>query len=254
MTERYKLSVTVIAGNAEGEIRDCLESVKWADEIIVVDSMSRDKTAEIAREYTDKVFLKEWGGYAAQKQFSLDQAKNEWVFSLDSDERVSETLRDEIEGVLRNGTTLDGYYVPRRNFFLGQWIKRCGWYPGYQLRLFRKGKAKLNERKIHEAFLVDGPIGYLTHDIIHHTHPTIHETLSKVNEYSTLRAQEKASRKRVTALDLVLRPLAAFLQFYILKQGFRDGVYGLMVSMIHAITNAQTYMKIWELQNVPRTA
>ena len=167
---------------------------------------------------------------------------------------MSDGLRAEIENLLTNGSPHEGYFIPRRNYFLGRWIRYCGWYPGFQLRFFRKGKARLNDRKIHEAFLIDGPIGYLTHDIIHHTHPTIHETLSKVNEYSTLRAQEKAGRKRVTALDLVLRPLAAFLQFYILKQGFRDGVYGLMVSMIHAITNAQTYMKIWELQNVPRTA
>lgn len=253
MSERRKLSVTIIAGEAEDEIRGCLESVKWADEIVVVDSHSKDKTAEIAREYTDKVFLKEWEGYAAQKQCALELATNEWVFSLDSDERVSDGLRTEIEDILANGSPHDGYLIPRRNYFLGRWIKYCGWYPGFQLRFFRKGKAKLNHRQIHEAFLVDGPIGYLTHDIIHHTHPTIHETLSKVNEYSTLRAQEKAARKRVTTLDLVLRPLAAFLQFYILKQGFRDGVYGLMVSVIHAITNAQTYMKIWELQNVPRT-
>ena len=252
MTEQHKLSVTIIAGNAEGEIRDCLESVKWADEIIVVDSMSRDKTAEIAREYTHQVFLREWEGYAAQKQFSLGQAKNEWVFSLDSDERVSETLRDEIEGVLRNGTTLDGYYIPRRNFFLGRWIRRCGWYPGYQLRLFRKGKAKLNERKIHEAFIVEGSVGYLTGDIIHHTHTTIESTLVKINEYSTLRAQEKVNKRRVKAFELIFRPLAAFLQFYLLKQGFREGPHGLMVSIIHAMTCAQTYMKIWEMQNVPR--
>jgi glycosyltransferase involved in cell wall biosynthesis len=244
-----QLTVTIIAGAAEDEIRVCLESVKWADEIVVVNSVSKDRTAEIAHEYTDKVLFKEWEGYGAQKQFALDCATNEWVLSLDSDERVSDALRSEIENILTNGSSHDGFYIPRRNYFLGRWIKHCGWYPGYQLRLFRKSKAKVNDRRIHEAFVVGGSVGYLACDIIHHTHPTIRDTLAKVDEYSTLKAQEKVGLKRVTFLYLIFHPFVAFVHSFFFKQGFRDGVYGLMVSIIHAITDAETCMKIWEMQN-----
>ena len=247
-----KISVTVIAGNSEDDIRECLESVKWADEIVVVDSRSSDKTKQIAREYTNRILLKEWGGYGAQKQFALDQASNEWVLSLDTDERVSDELRSEIQNILVNASPYDGYYIPRRNYFLGRWIKHCGWYPGYQLRLFRKSKTRVNDRRIHEAFVVHGTVGHLKSDIIHFTHPTIRATLAKVDEYSTLEAEEKVGHKRVTVLGLVFHPFMEFLSSFLLKQGYRDGVYGLMVSMIHSLTDAQTYMKIWEMQNVSR--
>jgi len=248
---KERLSVTIIAGAVEHEIRECLESVKWADEIIVVNSQSEDRTAKIAHEYTGKVWIRAWEGYGAQKQFALDQATNDWVLSLDSDERVSEELRAEIQGILANGSSYDGYYIPRRSYFLGHWVKYCGWYPGYQLRLFRKSKTRMNEKRVHESFVVLGPVGYLTKDILHHTHPTIRATLQKIDAYSTLKAQERANRKRVTFLDLMLRPPAAFLHFFFFKQGFRDGVYGLMVSLIHAMTVTQTYLKIWEMQHAP---
>jgi glycosyltransferase involved in cell wall biosynthesis len=246
---RSRLTVTVIAGDAENEIRDCLESVTWADEIIVVDSFSKDRTAEIAKEYTDKVILRKWEGYAKQKQYALQQAKNDWVLSLDTDERVSDELRREIESVLANGSPHDGYFIPRKNFFLKKWIKHCGWYPGYQLRFFRKSSVSLNGRKIHEAFVVSGSVGYLSSDIIHYTHPTIKDTLRKINEYSTLQAEEKASRKRATLLHILFVPPFSFLHFFIWKRGFLDGIHGLMVSIIHAATKAQTYMKMWEIQN-----
>ena len=247
-----KLSVTIIAGDVEDEIRGCLESVKWVDEIVVVNSMSKDGTAEIAREYTEKVFLKAWEGYAAQKQFALDQATADWVLSLDSDERVTDELRVRIKEILANDSAYDGYYIPRRSYFLGRWIKHCGWYPAYQLRFFRKAKAKVTDRRVHEGFVVNGTVGYLSGDLIHYTHPTIHRTLAKINEYSTLEAQEKVELKRISFLDLLFHPLTAFLHSYFIKQGFRDGVHGLMVSSVHAITEAQKLMKIWEMQNVPR--
>jgi glycosyltransferase involved in cell wall biosynthesis len=248
--KRKTLSVAIIAGNEEKKIGECLESVKWADEIIVVDSESTDRTVEIAKRYTDKVFIRKWEGYAPQKQFAIDQATCDWILSLDADERVSPELKDEILKILESETEFDGFYIPRRNFFLGKWIKSCGWYPNYQLRLFKKGKAKVTQRKVHEKFILDGKVGYLRGDIIHFTHMTLKETFAKINEYSSLRAEEKSKRKKVKGIDLILYPLSAFLSHYILKGGFRDGVYGLMVSLNHAMTNLQTYMKIWELQNV----
>jgi glycosyltransferase involved in cell wall biosynthesis len=247
-----QLSVTVIAGEVENEIRECLGSVNWADEIIVVNS-SADRTAEIAREFTDKVLVREWSGYGSQKQFALESATKEWVLSIDTDERVSEGLRDEIKSLLSHASEYDGYYIPRRSYFLGRWIRHCGWYPDYQLRLFRREKARMNDRKIHEAFTVNGPVGFLKSDLHHYTHPTIAIALAKAREYAALEAAEKVGKRHVNALFVLLHPLFEFFSSFFLKQGFRDGAYGLMVCMIHAMTDAQTYMKIWEMQHVSRS-
>lgn len=247
-----RLSVTIVAGAEEQNIKDCLESVKWADEIIVVSDSSKDHTIDIAREYTQKVISKKWEGYATQKQFALQKASNPWVLSLDADERVSPELKEEICQVLKNDQGYNGYYIPRKNFFLGHWVKHCGWYPGYQLRLFRKEKTRMNERKVHEAFVVNGNVGYLRNDLLHYTHSTISATLKKINEYSTLEAEEKVDRIKANGFHLVFVPLAEFIKFFILKKGFLDGVYGLMVSVIHAMTKSQTYLKIWEQQHQRR--
>jgi glycosyltransferase involved in cell wall biosynthesis len=246
-----RISVAVIAGDVEDEIRECLQTVKWANEIIVVNS-GVDRTAAIAREYTDKVLLKEWAGYGAQKQFALEAATGDWVLSLDTDERVSTDLREEIQRILSTGSAYSGFYIPRRGYFLGHWIRHCGWYPDFQLRFFRRSKARINDRKVHEAFVVSGPVGFLKSDLIHNTHPTIEKAFAKGREYAALEAAEKAGKKRVNTLLVVLHPIYEFFNSFMLKQGFRDGVYGLMVSMIHAMTDAQVYMKIWELQNIPR--
>jgi glycosyltransferase involved in cell wall biosynthesis len=251
MSERRRLSVAIIAGEAETEIRECLESVKWADEIVVVSS-GVDRTAAIAREYTDKVLLKEWAGFGAQKQFALESATGEWALSLDTDERVSTDLRQEIQNILASGSAYAGFYMPRRGYFLGQRIRHCGWYPDFQLRFFQRSKARIDGRKVHEAFVVDGPVGYLKGDLIHYTHPTIEKAIAKGMEYAALEAAEKAGKKHANLLLVVLHPIYEFFNSFILKQGFRDGVYGLMVSIIHAMTDAQVHMKIWEMQNTPR--
>ncbi len=242
-----KISAIVIAGNEEKNIADCLESVKWADEIIVVDSESTDKTIEIARRYTDKVFIRKWDGYAPQKNYSMEKAGNEWVLSLDADERVSPELLEEIKAL--DFTRADGFYIPRRNYFLGKIIRSCGWSPDYQLRLFRKSRTSLTTRQVHEGFTVDGKRDYLRCELIHYTHQTISGTLAKVNEYSTLEAAEKSAKTRMTGLKLFFKPIWAFFQHFVIRRGFTDGVYGLMVSVIHAITKTQVYMKIWEMQN-----
>jgi len=243
----------VVAGDVEDDIRECLETVKWADEIIVVNS-GTDRTAAIAREYTDKVLVKEWAGYGAQKQFALEAATNDWVLSVDSDERVPEELREEILRVLTNGSANAGFYIPRRGYFLGRWIKHCGWYPDYQLRLFRRSRARTDNRKVHEGFVVDGAVGHLKSDLVHYTHPSIEKAIAKGREYAALEAVEKAGRKRVNALLVVLHPIYEFLNCFLLKLGFLDGVYGLMVSLIHAMSDAQVYMKIWEMQHVRRSS
>lgn len=245
-----KISAIVITGNEEKNIRDCLESIKWCDEIIVVDSESTDKTVDIAGEYTDKVYIKKWEGFSIQKRYALEKASNEWVISIDADERVSPGLKDEITTLLAGEKNAAGYFIPRENYFLDKVIKSCFWYPDYQLRLFRKDKTKVTDRKVHEGFVVEGETAKLKNDLIHYTHTTIKSALAKANEYSSLEAEEKFNKKKVKAVDIILHPVAAFLNHFISRKGYRDGMYGFMVSVIHAITNLLTYMKIWELQHV----
>ncbi len=242
-----KISAIIIAGHEEKNIGECLESVRWADEVIVVNSESKDRTVEIAKQFTDKVFVRKWEGYSSQKGFSLMQAKNEWVLSIDADERVSPELREEISNL--DFSKADGFYIPRRNYFLDKIIRSCGWSPDYQLRLFRKSKTTLSDRQVHEGFVVDGKKEYLKNELIHYTHTSITNTLEKVNEYSTLEAVEKSQRIRVNGLKMFFKPIWEFFHHFIIRHGFTDGVHGLMVSVIHAMTKAQAYMKIWEIQN-----
>lgn len=245
-----KLSALIIAGDEEKNIKDCLESVKWADEIIVVDSESKDKTVEIAKEFTDKVYIKKWEGFVPQRRMALDRASNEWILSIDADERVSEELKNEILQIINQNNIESGYYIPRRNYFLDKIITSCFWYPDYQLRLFKKEFASIEDRKVHEGFSVKGEVGHLKNDLIHFTHQTLISTFKKINEYSSLEAYERVNKKKIRPWDLVLHPIAAFLNHFISRKGYKDGVYGLMVSLVHMITNMMTYMKMWELQNV----
>jgi glycosyltransferase involved in cell wall biosynthesis len=246
---KEKLSVLIIAGNEEKNIKDCLESVAWADDVIVVDSESTDATVVISKNYTDKVFVNKWPGFSGQRKFALSKAQNDWVLSIDADERVSPELKDEIIATIKSSGNFDGYYIPRRNYFLDKIIKTCFWYPDYQLRLFKRKSADVVDRKVHEGYFVNGQTSKLNCDIIHFTHQSIHETFSKVNNYTSLNAEERIDGKKVKARHLILNPLAAFLNHFISRKGYKDGIYGLMVSLVHSITNALTYMKIWELQH-----
>ncbi|MGB9774383.1 MAG: glycosyltransferase family 2 protein [Bacteroidota bacterium] len=248
-SHRVPLSVTIITKDEEQNIAECLQSVRWADEIIVVDAESVDKTREVALQWTPHVIVHAWEGYAQQKAFALSQATHEWVFSIDADERATPELQEEIASVLRNGTSCSGFYIPRKNFFLGKWIRSCGWYPNYQLRLFRREATQLTNRLVHEGFVVKGNVGYLKSAILHNTHPSIERTVKKINEYSTLQAQEKAEGKRIRIIDVLFRPVIAFCQHFFLRRGFTEGFYGFMVSAFHAMTNLLTYMKAWELQH-----
>lgn len=244
------LSVTIICKNEEKNIGDCLRSVSWADEIIVVDSGSTDKTLEIANKYTDKVISREWTGYTSQRNFAINEAKNEWIFPLDADERCTIELKDEILSVINNpNTSENGFRIPRKSFFLNHWLKHSGWYPGYQMRLFRKEKSSVADRLVHEGYEVEGKTGILKGDILHYTVSSISDYMSRVNHYSTLQAQEKSERGKVNFADLFLRPFAAYLQQYFLKGGILDGIPGLMAVNFHVMTNMLTYMKIWEMQN-----
>ena len=243
-----KISVIIITGNEEKNIKDCLESVKWADEIIVVDSESKDKTVEIAKEFTNKVVIHKWEGYAAQKSFALNLAGNEWILSLDADERVTPELAEEIKNLDLSNQNIDAFKIHRDNYFLGKKITSCGWETDYQLRLFKKSKTKLTDRLVHEGFVVDGSISTLNNSITHYSYTSLKEGFKKINEYSTLEANEKYLKKNVNLFTILFVPFIAFLQHYVFRKGFTDGKYGLMVSLMHAITKMQVQMKMWELK------
>ncbi len=252
MDSSQKISVIIITKNEENNIGDCLKSVQWADEIILVDSVSDDKTVEIARNYTRKIFNRKWAGYSKQKQYALSLAENEWVLSIDADERVTPELKNEIQAGLDE--KYNGFSISRRNYFLGKHITGCGWDNDFQLRLFRKGKTSVTDRFVHESFEVDGNIGKLENRIDHYSYRSLKEAISKMNNYSSLEAEQKYQQKKVSPLDFITHPASAFLQYFIIRKGYKDGKYGLMVSLLHAMTNMHIYMKIWELrkkENLP---
>jgi glycosyltransferase involved in cell wall biosynthesis len=246
-----KLSVITLALNEEHNIGECLETVKWADEIIVVDSGSTDRTVEIARRYTVKVLTVEWKGYGATKNYALKQTTGDWILWLDADERVPSALATEIQEVLRNGSpSYDGYSIARRAYFLGRWIKHCGWYPGRVTRLFRKEKSSFTESNVHEQIIVDGKIGALSNDLLHFTDPDLHHYFQKFNRYTTLAAQDLLNAgKKFFLYDLLIRPPFLFFKMYVLRAGFLDGMQGFVLCVVSSLYVFTKYAKLWHTAN-----
>lgn len=246
------LSVIVITKNEEHNITDCLESVKWADELIVVDDNSEDKTVEIARRFTGRVYVKPWEGFAAAKNFGLQQCTGDWVLWLDADERVSIELRKLVQAVLNQGVTgFVGYEVSRKAFFLGKWIKHCGWYPGYVLRLFRRESGHWSDKKVHEHLDLEGKVGRLNADLLHYTDPNLWHYFDKFNRYTTLAAEDLVAKGSGFRLSQVtLRPAWFFFRMYILKMGFLDGVHGFILCVLSSCYVFTKYAKLWELTSL----
>ena len=244
-----RLSVAIITHNEAKRIRPCLESVKWADEIVVVDSLSTDETVKICHEYTPLVFSQPWLGYGEQKNLALSKVRHDWVLSLDADERVTPKLREEIYGILLGNSRFSGYYVPRKSYFLGRWIRYCGWYPDYNLRLFRRGEGIFKERMVHECVELKGDIGYLTGDLEHETYRSLEEYLERMQRYSTLAALEMhRGGRRFRWLDLCIRPLGTFWKMFLLRQGFREGVDVLILSGLFDYYKFVKYAKLAEIE------
>ncbi len=246
-----RVSVVVVTLNEEARLRTCLESVAWADEIVVVDAESYDKTVQIAREFTDRVHVRPWPGFTAQKNFGLEQATGDWLLSLDADEEVSAELRDEVELRL-DAAPVDGYAVPRRNLFLGQWIRRGGLYPDWQVRLFRRGRGRFLARDVHESVQVDGPVGRLAGHLVHRSYRDLGDFFERAHRYSTLAAQDLLRQgHRARARELVLRPAARFLSMYIARGGFLDGRKGLLLAALYAYYVFMRTAKLWEVTRRP---
>jgi glycosyltransferase involved in cell wall biosynthesis len=245
-----KISSVLICKYEENNIEACLESVQWVDEIIVIDAESTDKTAELAKKFTDKVFIRKWEGFSSQRKFGLEQCNGEWIFPIDADERCTEELKKEIlEKINSADLKQNGFKIPRKSFYKNHWVKHCGWYPGYQLRLFKKTKANVTDRLVHESYAVNGETGLLKNDLLHYTITSAKNYIEKINHYTSLQASEKNKRGKVGFIKLLFRPFWAFFFMYIIKAGFLDGTAGLIVSYFNFITNILIYTKIWEMQN-----
>ncbi len=247
--DRKRVSVTVITLNEEAEIGACLESVSWADEIVVVDSGSADRTTEIAKKYTDRVVHQDWLGCGAQKNYAARCATHDWVFSLDADERVTSSLRDEIEAVLCSEPCADGYFVPRKNYFLGRWIRYAGWYPDHTIRLFNKKAGRFSEREVHEKVVLSGRADFLKNPIEHYTYRSLAAFHERMGRYASLSARQMGKEgKRFKARNLLAHPVWTFLKMYFLQQGFREGIYGLMLSGLYSYYTFLKYACLLELE------
>ncbi len=245
-----KITATVITLNEEHNIAAALESLSWADEIIVVDSESTDRTVEIARGFTDRIFVRSWPGYSAQKNFAAEQAVNDWIFSLDADERVSKELANEIEQ-LKGGAEPEaaGFEMSRLTFYLGRWIKHSGWRPDYKLRLYDRKRARWRGDYVHETLVVDGKIERLGGDLLHYTVRDASEHHLRMDRYTTLAAEQAYSQgKRASILSLLVSPAVVFLRSYILKLGFLDGVPGLAIARFAAHYEFLKNLKLWEMR------
>lgn len=256
MTEGPRLSVVIITLNEEENIRRCLDSVFFADEIVVVDSGSRDRTCEIAKQYTDKVFFRPMNGFGEQKQYAVDQTTGDWILSLDADERISQELRDSLVALFRtppHEIPFQGYTIYRRNVYLGRPILHCGWYVPI-LRLFRKGRGQFNEKLVHEEIIVHGPVGQLKGDILHEPYTDIFHHLEKIRLYASLDAREVLAKgRRVIGwrapVHLLGRPSWKFIEKYVIQQGFREGIHGLILSLMAALGVFLIYAHCWHLQS-----
>lgn len=240
MAGRIPVSVAIITKNEERNIGEALESVRDFEDIVIVDSFSTDRTVEICSKYTDRIYRHEWMGFSKQKQQAVDYARNDWVMILDADERVTPELKAEIEREISSGTNA-GFYVPRKNYFLGKWIRYSGWWPDHTLRLFRRDSGHVESREVHEKVVIDGSAACLKNPLLHYSYRSLNDYMKKMELYSDLAADEILRRKgRPPSFSLIMNPAAVFLKMYLLRQGFRDGIHGFILAVLYAF---QTFLK-----------
>jgi glycosyltransferase involved in cell wall biosynthesis len=245
------VSVTIITLNEADHIAAAIDSTAWADEIIVVDSGSSDETVAIARGKGARVEVRAWTGWVDQKNYAAGLASHDWVFSLDADERVTPALATEIRTVLREEPAARGYRVPRVTFHLGRWIRTTDFYPDFQTRLYDRRAARWQGKYVHESVAVDGPAGRLTNELQHYSYRNLEDHLDRINQYTTLAAQQmREGGRRAGPLDLLVHPPAAFLRNYILRRGFMDGSAGLTISLVNSYAVFLKFAKLWELQRL----
>jgi len=247
--KRAPISGVVICFNESRKIADCLKSLEWVDDLVVVDSMSTDSTVEIAKPFTARVYQQEWLGHVKQKNHACSLAEHDWILSVDADEELAPELCDEILKLLgQPGGLCDGYRVPRKTFYLGRWINHCGWLDA-PLRLFRRSKGRFVGADPHDRVEVEGDVGRLENYILHYNYEDLAEHLETVDRYSTIIAKGYYAKGRKFSLfALLFRPPLKFFETYVWKLGFLDGMAGLMISMLSAYHVLLRHAKLWELQ------
>jgi glycosyltransferase involved in cell wall biosynthesis len=250
-----QVSVTVITLNEAHNLSDALESVAWADEIVVVDSESTDNTTAVARRFTDRIVVRPWPGYVAQKNYAASLASHDWIFSLDADERVTPALADEIRAALASDPPHAAYWVPRVTWHLGRWIRTTDWYPDRQLRLYDRRAAEWTGRYVHEAVTVRGTEGHLRAELQHRPYRSVADHLETMDRYTTYAARQMhEAGRRAGLVQLAGHPPLAFVRNYLARGGIRDGVPGLVISAMNAYYVFLKFAKLWELDRQPRSA
>ena len=243
------IAAVVITKNEAHNIGACLESLRWVHDLIVVDACSTDRTIEVVREYTPRVFIRSWPGFGPQKNYGIDRATADWILIVDADERVTAALREEIiRSIEAAPDDLAGFEIPRRNFFYGRWIQGGGLYPDRQLRLFRRQAGRYDDVLLHEHLEVQGRIGRLTAPLDHYSMPTIKDHVRKMMRYTTLGAQEKLkTRAKLTALDIAGNHIVTIIKTYVFRKGYRDGIHGVIVALFAGLHTFVKYVKAWEV-------
>ncbi len=246
---REKISACVITFNEERKIRRCLQSLSWCDEIVVLDSYSTDRTIEICREFTDRIYQHEWLGYVGQRNMVREMSSHPWVLFIDSDEEVSGALREEIGGEFDRGTgPYIGFEFPRQVYYLGRWIRRGEWYPDVKLRLFKKAYGRTEGQEPHDKVVVNGPVKRLRSPLWHYTYDDIRDHLDTINRFSSITARQRFVQNATFRWsDLLLRPGLRFLKGYVMRRGFRDGTRGLLIAVLSSYGVFVKYAKLWEL-------
>jgi glycosyltransferase involved in cell wall biosynthesis len=258
--KKLSLSIVIITLNEERNIGRCLQSIRFSrklfprQEVIVVDAQSSDPTASIARKLGAKVYLRPWKGYSDQKNWALAKCKGDWFLSLDADEELTPQLIKEIEAkILETPEGIDGYFIKRRAFFLGKWIRHCGWWPDAQLRLIKRGTGKFTDELVHEGLEVKGKTLQFDEPMNHYTYDSIRQYIEKMNRYSDLALFDlKPKKKKFWQFYVLIAPFLTFIRMYISRKGFLDGWHGLVVCGLSTFHDFCKYAKLWEKEILKR--
>lgn len=242
-----KISVAIITLNAAADLERCLQSVAFADEIVVLDQGSTDATAEVCVRHGAAIHQTEWMGFGPTKQKAVDLCRNRWVLSIDSDEQVSPELKAVIEALPEQPDEA-AFTVNRLSRFLGKWIRHCGWHPEYVTRLFDRQRAGFNDKHVHEAVVTEGPVGRLDGLMLHYTYETMEQYIEKLNRYTTLAAEELHAEGRSSNLfGAVVRAKAAFFRMWLVKGGILDGMPGTVLCLASGFSVLSKYTKLWRM-------
>jgi glycosyltransferase involved in cell wall biosynthesis len=260
MEPRASITAFIVCCNEERQIRRCLASVSWCDEIIVVDSGSQDRTLEIAKEFTQKILFRPWSGYVEQKRFALEHSSSEWVLNIDADEEVSPELKSEILEILSADQPSEqpgvlpynGFQINRVVYFLDRWWRKGGWYPEFRLRLCRRANTTWGGVDPHEKAIVSGKVKRLKGELYHYSFTDLTDYMRRMNTLASNAADTMIKNGHRTSLvDIALRPWTRFFKFYVLKKGFREGIAGFIVAVIEGVSVFLKYSKVWDRS--PRT-